>query len=120
MRKSISVFVLLSMFAMLSACATKYDYAPPRTAQGQACVTQCQAKRDACIASVDSAASARKAVCVQKSHADYVACLKYARTDIDRALCREDTCYVSSDDSACHGTFRACYRECGGSVKEAK
>lgn len=144
--------ILTAAASLLWGCTTEYRYTPPTTAAGRACVLHCQAVQAGCRNSRDQRATAaynqcrqdaavnqdqcqRQALfdqqqCQHDSDVDYTACLKYARTDADRAGCRQkscplrscnaSSCYNSADYDICDSDFRLCYQTCGGQVEEVQ
>jgi hypothetical protein len=121
---------------LLLACGPEYVYTPPQTADGQACVAQCQATQTGCRASQKGRAEAaaaqcqaemtqRSNQCEQAKSAEYASCLSYARSDAARNACDQDRKRHSCDQPACLGTasyercdadYRGCYQACGGQV----
>ena len=117
----------------LSACSTKeYVFTPPDTAEGRACVAQCQTREASCRRDQDRrAAEAQEACevesarredkCEIQSNIEYLACLKFARTDEDRKACvKEDcaqpSCQQSGNYGLCSGDYRVCFQSCGGTI----
>lgn len=127
----ITVFV-----SFISACATQYTYTPPNTVEGRTCVTQCQTQLRSCRDTQQQRASDAYEVCKfnatheqrqceHRSLTEYNACLKFAKTSIDRASCIQKSCikgYCSSsvDYSFCEKEFRICYQNCGGRIDISK
>ena len=139
------LLLALALVLGLSGCATEYAYTPPVTAEGKACVQQCQATQGMCRdQQFQTASSAREnclrtvehdfrhcqhdaadayAQCREDARQDYNGCLKYSN---DRKACREKpchqkichkrTCASHIDYSPCDKDFRACYQQCGGTV----
>jgi hypothetical protein len=124
--------ILAAAALLLSACATEYTYTPPATAEGKACVGKCQGTQQACRDQQDTRASRARRQCEEESDrreekceveasADYLACLRYARTEDERKACQKRTCDASACSDAphyslCDSDYRACYENCGGKV----
>ena len=124
------------MFAvalLLSACSTtEYVFTPPDTPEGRACVAQCQARETSCRRDQDRRAAAaqeacevesarREDKCEVKSSVEYVACLKFAKTDEDRKACVKEDCTQASCQQAgnyglCSSDYRVCFQSCGGTI----
>ncbi len=116
----------------LCGCATEYTYTPPPTAEGRACVAQCQDNQISCRGVQDRRQSDemqqckdesahKQSQCEHDSQIEYDACLRYAKTDADRkachrASCDQPGCFTSSNYGLCDGDYRACYQNCGGTV----
>ena len=117
----------------LSACSTKeYVFTPPDTAEGRACVAQCQTRQDACRREQDRRAAAIQAQCEEEaamregeckieSNIEYLACLKFAKTNEERNACAkkdcaQPSCQQSCDYGLCSGDYRVCFQSCGGTI----
>lgn len=120
--------------AVLAVCAlgllgcgpvyrTTYDYSPPKTAQGMACILQCDTIYDQCLAlelQSQKACLLRSEVefqhCEKEAHREYRRCKKDGGTN-----CREDTCsrsYCGERDYDCVAEYNHCYKVgCGGQVR---
>jgi hypothetical protein len=121
---------------LLGACGPEYVYTPPQTADGQACVAQCQATQAGCHANQKSLAEAAAAQCQaentrrynqceQANNAQYASCLGYARSDAARNACEQDlkhhncdqpACLAGASYGRCDADYRGCYQACGGQV----
>jgi hypothetical protein len=117
---------------LLGACAKEYVYTPPSTPEGRACVQRCQTDQQTCRRGQDRRAEAaaedcrataerRELKCEAEATVEYMACLKYAKTDADREACTKescepDACTPSPNYSLCDGDFRVCFQSCGGTI----
>lgn len=117
---------------VLGACAKEYVYTPPTSPEGRACVQRCQTDQQACRHTQDRRAEAaahdcrataerREMKCETEATVEYMACLKYAKTDADRAACAKescepDACTPSPSYGVCDGDFRVCFQTCGGTI----
>jgi len=118
---------------LLGACtSTEYVFTPPETPEGKACVERCQASQSSCRRDQDRRAVAaqdqceaesarREQQCNVKAPIEYAACLKFAKTDEERAACAledcsQSACHASSNYGLCDGDFRVCYQNCGGKI----
>ena len=124
--------VITGLVSLTSACATEYTYTPPDTVEGRSCTTQCQTTQRSCRNTQHQRASdaqelckynaaQEQSQCEHHSQTEYNACLKFARTNIDRASCIQKTClkdYCNNpvDYSFCDREFRGCYQNCGGRI----
>ena len=119
--------------ALLSACTTtEYVFTPPETAEGKACVERCQASQSSCRRDQDARAerirvrceaesARREEACTIQAPIEYAACLKFAKTDEERAACAlqdctQPACHASPSYALCDGDFRICYQNCGGRI----
>ena len=124
---------IASMAVLLAACSTtEVVYTPPETEQGKACVQRCQADQVACRRDQDvraerakhqcqAEADRRESACRIQAPLEYAACLKFAKTDADRAACAleectQPSCYATPQYGLCEGDFRFCYQNCGGRI----
>ena len=118
---------------LISACSTKeYVFTPPDTAEGRACVAQCQARETSCRREQDRRAAVAQEACEAESarredkceiqaSVEYVACLKFARTDEDRKACvkqdcTQPSCAQSGNYGLCSSDYRVCFQSCGGTI----
>ena len=118
---------------LLSACTTTQTvFTPPETPEGRACVVRCQATQTSCRRDQDIRADRARAQCQAESDRreeecevkapiEYAACLKFAKTDEERAACKlkectEQACYPSPNYTLCEGDFRVCFQTCGGKI----
>jgi hypothetical protein len=117
---------------LLAACAKEYTFTPPASAEGRACVERCQGSQSSCRRDQDlkadrartqceADAARRQEQCQLEAPMEYAACLKFAKTDEDRAACTlrdcdQPACYSSPSYSLCERDYRACYENCGGKV----
>ena len=118
---------------LLSACSTtEYVFTPPETAEGKACVERCQASQSSCRHDQDRRAerirgqceaesARREEACQVQAPIEYAACLKFARTDEERAACAledctQPACHASSNYALCDNDFRFCFQNCGGRI----
>ena len=118
---------------LLSACTTtEYAFTPPESAEGKACVERCQATQTACRRDQDvradraktqceAEADRREVACRIQAPIEYAACLKFAKTDADRAACAledctQPACYATPQYGLCQDDFRYCYQNCGGKI----
>jgi hypothetical protein len=117
---------------LLAACAREYTFTPPATAEGRACVERCQGTQQACRRDQDRRAERlrqqcqddaerREQRCKLEAPIEYASCLKYGKTEEDRASCRmrecnEAVCEPSANYGLCDGDYRACYENCGGKI----
>lgn len=104
------------MALLLGACVTQYSYTPPSTPEGQRCVTQCTNQQHACKTREDERVAVEKPQCERDADVEYIACLKYAKSDKDREGCYRSSCYVTPNYYACENDFRQCFQVCGGTV----
>jgi hypothetical protein len=118
---------------LLGACAKEYTFTPPATAEGRACVERCQGAQVSCRRDQDqradrgrqqcqAEADQREDRCKIEAPIEYASCLKYAKSDTERADCRmrdctQATCMPSPNYGLCDGDYRACYENCGGKVR---
>ena len=124
---------MIAAALLLSACSTReYVFTPPDTAEGRACVAKCQTSQDACRRNQDRRAAEaqeacevesarREAKCELQSDVEYLACLKFARTDEERKACaptdcKQPSCSVSPDYGLCSSDYRVCFQSCGGTI----
>lgn len=114
--KSISNYLLLSI--VVTSCGplydTRYDFVPPESSSGRACVYQCENSKSSCL----QLAEYRKRDCEDRADYEYERC----QDDIARRGkkekwydCFRDSCEDGSD--RCNEQYLSCYRSCGGDVK---
>ena len=118
---------------VLSACSTtEYVYTPPESAEGRACVANCQAQQQACRRDQDARAERgrqrcevdsdrREATCRLQAPVEYAACLKFAKDDEQRAACTladctQPECTAAPNYALCENDFRVCFQTCGGKI----
>lgn len=101
---------------LLAGCVTQYTYTPPATPQGQQCVSRCSHLQQDCKAQEDERVSVEKPQCEHDADVEYMACLKYAKTEKDKESCYRSSCYISPNYYACESDFRQCFQVCGGTV----
>jgi hypothetical protein len=118
---------------LLSGCTTtEYVFTPPATAEGKACVERCQASQASCRRDQDARAERirvqcqgeadrRETACQIQAPIEYAACLKFAKTDEQRAACQlqdctQPACQATSNYALCDNDFRFCYQNCGGTI----
>ncbi len=117
---------------LLAGCAKEYAYIPPTDAEGRACVARCQTAQTDCRRAQDrraadaqdlceAEAARREDKCEIEATVEYAACLKFAKTDADRAACdKKDctppSCQKSGDYGFCASDYRTCFQSCGGTI----
>lgn len=107
----------VSLCALLAfGCAKEYVYSPPTTAEEKACVASCQNNQQSCRSNEQQRYTNAKTQCEREADIEYTSCLKYAKTDVDRAGCDKKGCYNSANYAFCDSEFRDCYQNCGGTV----
>lgn len=120
----------------LAGCATEYRYTPPATEDGRLCVVQCQGAQERCRSREDRRTQDQyeqcrvdteqdQARCERDGSIEYTACLRYAKTDAERAACKpadcsKASCYNNPSYDLCDADFRVCYQNCGGQVEVLK
>jgi hypothetical protein len=118
---------------LLAGCAKEYTFTPPATAEGRACVAGCQAAQSSCRVDQDRRAERVRKQCVVDAEQreqrckieapiEYAACLKFGKTEEERAACRlrdctEAACNPAPSYALCESDYRACYENCGGKVR---
>ncbi len=127
MRLRVVQWLGLGVLALvLQACGptyqTIYDFTPPASAQGRACVSQCQVSqshcRTACAATLDACRS-RSKLQARQDYERYARQQKDAGREVRRTPASFEGLNACSDYScrqACEGDFRICYGTCGGTV----
>ena len=125
--------VMLALAALLAACtSTEHVFTPPDTAEGKACVADCQRAQQSCrrdqdrranraLQQCEAEATRREKQCKMQAPIEYAACLKFARTDEERkacvlADCEQPACHHSPNYGLCDGDFRVCFQTCGGKI----
>ena len=118
------VIILLTL--LIQACAsppqyqTFYNYDPPKTSEGRACIFQCENTKMQCeqvdqmrVANCQDRAELNFQRCSDRAQADYDRCKasgeKYCFTD----TCRKEPCNGSGQ---CDNQYQRCYSICGGQV----
>ena len=115
--RQLSRFVMASVMAMLvMACETQYTYTPPSSPQGQQCVARCSHLQQDCKAREDRRVAEERPRCEREADIEYIACLKYAKTDKDKEACSRSSCYISPSYYQCDNDFRQCFQVCGGII----
>ncbi len=112
----INLSYMFGSVLILSGCVTQYSYTPPTTPQGQQCVAKCERQQQACKIREDERVAIEKPQCERDADVEYIACLKYAKTEKDKDACYRSSCYVSPNYYACDNDFRQCFQVCGGTV----
>lgn len=124
-RRRCGVYALLGM-PMLFGCGpvyqTHYDYTPPTSAEGRACVTACESSRMQCEmieqqrgALCEQQADMEYERCRSRSEDQYNACTASGRSGCFHEVCIRRSCSTSAD--ACVQTYNRCYGTCGGNVR---
>lgn len=110
------------LIMLISGCTSiQYQYIPPTTDAGRQCVTTCDTNRQICIAGKEQVAETRNEACENRNSNSRIVCLATARTDAERQACtnkRESYCSNYSDSDSCDTSYRFCYTQCGGQVKQ--
>ena len=101
---------------VLSGCVTQYTYTPPTSPQGQACVAKCSSTQQVCKAREDDRVAYELPQCEREAEIEYIACLKYSKTEKDEESCHKESCYISPNYYMCESEFRECFQLCGGTI----
>lgn len=124
--KIVRMLGVAALVLVLQACGptyqTIYDFTPPASANGRACVSQCQVSqghcRNACAATVDACQSRMK-LQARQDYEHYAKQQANAGREVRRTPASFESLHACSEYScrqACEGDFRICYGTCGGSV----
>ncbi len=113
--KNYGLFFLL----LLSACGpqfkTRYTYTPPHSEDGAGCVNNCETIKRLCIERENS----NQRECEQRSQDEVHDCESHTRWSEGREPkwyeCSGEVC--TSTLEGCDEEYRACYENCGGTVK---
>lgn len=104
---------LLFSALLLSACGpvyhTVYNYTPPKSRDGMACVMQCDNTRNECKRANQSA---REAADLKRHHCEE----RRAREEKETGKESHISCSFYSHDEDCDGNYRTCYQTCGGHI----
>lgn len=127
MLKKFFIFFILVLAGMLTACGpiynTEYSFVPPKSDIAKMCTAQCIQGKNDCEQScrVDNENCRMRAQ--QNAMFEYKQYKEDQRrmglpisktiTDFDRSRSCSNSCH-------CESTYRACYLECGGEVREHK
>lgn len=111
---------IIFVLSFLSACgpiySTDYNFSPPRSAEGRACVFQCEIGRQQC----NEIEGLKQDRCEHYSDQELYDCER----DIRRRKGREPKWYECSsrscdaDSDRCDQSYRYCYQACGGEVNQ--
>lgn len=115
--KKLNKLIYLSFLATVSCGPiydTKYNFIPPTSSEGRACIFQCENSRSQCI----ELENYRNQDCQQRSDYDQRRCEDDIRYREGREPkwyeCGSNSCSV--DQERCESQFRYCYQSCGGRV----
>ena len=108
----------LSLSLCLSSCGpiynTDYQFSPPRSEGGRACIFQCEQGRMQCR-QIEELQARR---CEDNSRYEQQRCRDDLRYNENRSPkwyeCNEDSC--DPNYGRCDDIYRACYQSCGGEV----
>ncbi|MBK1649482.1 hypothetical protein CKO36_12960 [Rhabdochromatium marinum] len=105
----------------LTACGpiykTDYTYIPPEDSASRQCLNQCLGMQADCRARAEDRATRENTACQQNAMVNYSVCLATAKTEADRNRCSASSyCNRQPDLSPCDADYRACYRNCGGTI----
>ncbi len=120
-RQMIPLFmgVLLSLMLTLG-CAPrpvyeiKYDYLAPESAEGKACIQQCETRKTQCEQSKDKAYQQEKL----EAQRAYEQCKLSEHSTRSPIICDEPSELIKADYSSCLDAFNRCFGRCGGKVGE--
>ncbi|MEE9452020.1 MAG: hypothetical protein V3V61_04600 [Gammaproteobacteria bacterium] len=122
---------LLVVVVFLMACTTPilerarhHTYAPPTSAEGQACIQKCGESKQACERVCDPAANGCKESARQQARQDYLAYVSDQKSAGQLVMRDEDSFYndkgcVKDKSCNCEQEYRACYKLCGGTVSSS-
>ena len=108
---------LAPLLPLLASCGPTYQFTPPATPMGQACIIQCQSSSDQCRTQENE----KVRQCEWRK--------QMAQAELDR--CRASTndpmscntqvplCYMANYNP-CDIRYRQCYQACGGTVTEVE
>ncbi len=115
----------VTLLAFIQGCAspkyeTFYDFQPPQTSEGRACIFQCENTKMQC----EQLDQMRIANCGDRADIDFQRCTDRAKAEYDRckasgkqycaeARCEKTTC---SSSGQCDTQYQRCYTTCGGKV----
>lgn len=99
---------------------TTYTYTPPESAEGRACVFQCENTKMQC----DQLDQMRAANCQERASLEYQKCEENSRAEYERCrasgerVCLQSYCGRPRCGSSgqCQSQFHRCYETCGGQV----
>ncbi|UCJ18442.1 hypothetical protein K5Q02_08785 [Pseudomonas sp. MM211] len=107
------VFALLTL---LGAC-TQYREVPPQTAEGQACVQQCNETQRACERREDESYQGFKVI-HDSQNQSYQNCLHSTEDPNLKTLCPKPTAIDGPDYRTCSEVYKNCFVTCGGSYEK--
>lgn len=107
----------LALVLALSGCRTEYDFTPPQTAEGLACVGACSDREQECFAAHSRQDEAAYASCQRGAQSEYESCVKQAS---DPGRCYVRVCQRQLYAAGCEDAYRTGYRNCGGTVEVRK
>lgn len=113
-RAAAGVIAIVSIAACGPIYDTQYNFRPPSSSEGRACIFQCEQSRQLCRQNEEYRADD----CQRRSEWDQQRC----EDQIYRTKGREPKWYecgsesCSADYDRCEGSYRACYQSCGGRV----
>jgi len=128
MKKS-TIFCTIAIFLtiFIQGCATTpeyetfYNYAPPKTAEGRACIFQCELTRSQCeqlvqmrLDNCQNRAQIKYDNCEYRSQAAYDNCVLSGAQNCYKDWCSMDQC--NNNTRSCDNKYNSCYSTCGGSV----
>jgi hypothetical protein len=128
MMKKYSVFLLILMVSLLSACGpiyqTTYTYSPPSSQTGKMCVNQCLQTKNNC----QQMCQLQDQNCRMQARQDAFYRYQQYRDEQTSRGEKNDRSIDSFDDSysrcnhSCHcvSDFNICYENCGGVVQKNK
>jgi hypothetical protein len=97
---------------LAAGCTPQHGYTPPDTLEGKACIARCQDALERCTGDHDEPRGlGTTPKCADESQESQLQCPP--GVECPRVPCR----YVP-EDGACGEDYRACYRDCGGSVDD--
>ena len=119
----INILGAVVVFSCLASCApvyqTTYQYVPPHSSRGVACINRCLQHKSSC----NSRCSRQKLAChadadyaAKPAFKDYIKQQRKNKLPINKDI--SDFANYSSCDSdcACSNDYRQCYTNCGGHV----
>ena len=111
MLRSTTYFACAAALMFLAGCGpmyeTRYNFLPPESASGRACIFQCDNGKMQCEQIEDM----QKERCEDRADRDYDRC-----RDRGEKYCYRESC--SADYTRCEDRYRSCYSSCGGKVEK--
>ena len=109
---------VVALLTLLGGC-TQYREVPPQTAEGQACVQQCNQTQRACERQEDESYQGFKVI-YDSQNQGYQNCLHATQDPNLKTLCPKPTAIDGPDYRICAEVYKNCFVKCGGRYEKVE